>query len=635
MSGKIRRAQTVTTFGVGSVVDVDGEGFVVLDTGKWVSNSYQAIDLPILSQALGNKRLRGFGTNEKEQCIPVKRFPGWYFCSRKNCRTLRQVRPKEDFDSMRYLDDSAQQDASTQNDDTPMPPTPKCKRCKKEMSPMRWVAYCDNGHLSDIDWYRWCHQGSQEAQNGQCTADSAHLKFHSTGRFGGDFDQMYIECECGAKQNLANVIRHEINPYVIYAKAGKKCTGRQPWQRGDDYVDCEMSMKIEPRGSSSMYRARTLSALDLRSCESDFESSIDEDILKQLYKLREKVESDMEGLGQAYEIELADPDSKSRAQINFICELNDLDEETIIDWFSDKFAQCDPDVPSGEEIEQKDLLMDEYNIFKEHTDVRTPNLYINYTELSSETGELIGNTFSHIGAVRKLREVRVFTGFSRGVGNEIVPPDLKGEKDWLPAVEAWGEGIYFELNTKTLSTWLDSHGDGIRQALEAQYKAFDKFEARTALQIEPSPIFFLTHTLAHLLIRELTFRSGYSSSALRERIYVDASQNHAAILIYTTDSDSEGTLGGLVEQASVENLSVLVEKVSNAGRWCSADPVCRETESQGLSGLNASACHCCSLISETSCAYQNAGLNRLMLGGLGDSQEEPLGFFEYILKEIG
>ena len=47
-------------------------------------------------------------------------------------------------------------------------------------------------------------------------------------------------------------------------------------------------------------------------------------------------------------------------------------------------------------------------------------------------------------------------------------------------------------------------------------------------------------------IDQLVFESGYSSSALRERVY--AGPDMAGVLIYTADGDSEGSLGGLVRQ---------------------------------------------------------------------------------------
>ncbi len=51
---------------------------------------------------------------------------------------------------------------------------------------------------------------------------------------------------------------------------------------------------------------------------------------------------------------------------------------------------------------------------------------------------------------------------------------------------------------------------------------------------------------------------------------------------------------------------------------CSNDRVCIESDRQGSSSLNLSACHGCSLVSETSCETANRLLDRQMvLGGRG------------------
>ena len=88
-------------------------------------------------------------------------------------------------------------------------------------------------------------------------------------------------------------------------------------------------------------------------------------------------------------------------------------------------------------------------------------------------------------------------------------------------------------------------------------------------------------------------------------------------------------MGGLVDQARPSIINKLISQITELASWCSSDPVCRESMEQGLHNLNRSACHCCSLISETSCAYQNAMLNRLILGGMGPSKNEAPGFLPF------
>mgnify|MGYP001357290385 CR=1 FL=1 len=147
----------------------------------------------------------------------------------------------------------------------------------------------------------------------------------------------------------------------------------------------------------------------------------------------------------------------------------------------------------------------------------------------------------------------------------------------------------------------------------------------------------MLHTLAHLLILQLSFECGYAAASLRERIYsADPGSGFdpmASILIYTADSDSEGSLGGLVRQGLPDKLIPTFLSALESGSWCSSDPICRELAGQGLEGLNRAACHCCSLIAETSCTGFNTLLDRMVL--LGDDEEQGnYGFFSEVLKNV-
>ena len=90
------------------------------------------------------------------------------------------------------------------------------------------------------------------------------------------------------------------------------------------------------------------------------------------------------------------------------------------------------------------------------------------------------------------------------------------------------------------------------------------------------------------------------------------------ILIYTSTSDSEGTLGGLVEKGSSLFLNSIVEKALSKAKWCSSDPLCiDEKNGKGFMGVNLASCHSCSLLSETSCCNMNKFLDRgLVIGTL-------------------
>jgi hypothetical protein len=150
-----------------------------------------------------------------------------------------------------------------------------------------------------------------------------------------------------------------------------------------------------------------------------------------------------------------------------------------------------------------------------------------------------------------------------------------------------------------------------------------------------TPAFIMVHTFSHLLINQLAFDCGYSSTSLRERVYCGPNSNpYAGVLIYTADSDAEGSMGGLSEMGAPERIGDVIYRAVARSQWCSSDPVCRELDAQGVDGLNRAACHACSLVAETSCTFSNILLNRVLISGdgrvNGRGVQEPIGFFNSV-----
>lgn len=222
---------------------------------------------------------------------------------------------------------------------------------------------------------------------------------------------------------------------------------------------------------------------------------------------------------------------------------------------------------------------------------------------------------SHLIAANRLKEIMVLTGFKRlGQEGALVSPDIEGKSSWLPALELYGEGVFFALDEKVLSQW-EVHPALIERAADFQRRFAD-----TDLRFEPevfvTPRFLLLHTLSHLLIRQLETQAGYPAASLKERIYCTAGKlPMAGILVYVAVPDVVGSLGGLAELASPDRFLPLLTSVFEHAEWCSLDPVCSEQEGQGPSQLNRSACHACALIPEPSCAYKNVLLDRTFIKG--------------------
>jgi Domain of unknown function (DUF1998) len=202
-------------------------------------------------------------------------------------------------------------------------------------------------------------------------------------------------------------------------------------------------------------------------------------------------------------------------------------------------------------------------------------------------------------------------------------------ESWLPAYLVFGEGLFFEFREALISEW-EQRPDVIARVsgLDARYRTLQRNRRQPIEAIVPR--FVLLHTLAHLLMNRLTFECGYSSAALRERLFVSANPKApmAGILIYTAAGDAEGTLGGLVRMGQPGYLEPLFRRALEAASWCSADPVCLEMGQRGGQGpdsCNLAACHGCALVPETACERFNRFLDRACV--IGDIEKPQLGFF--------
>ena len=117
-----------------------------------------------------------------------------------------------------------------------------------------------------------------------------------------------------------------------------------------------------------------------------------------------------------------------------------------------------------------------------------------------------------------------------------------------------------------------------------------------------------------MLMRQLSLECGYSSSALRERLYcAEGDKPMAGILIYTATSDSDGSLGGLVDQAVPDRLGPLLMDCVRSAEFCAQDPLCAHAEVGAHAHLNGAACHACVLLAETSCECGNRLLDRSLV----------------------
>ena len=201
--------------------------------------------------------------------------------------------------------------------------------------------------------------------------------------------------------------------------------------------------------------------------------------------------------------------------------------------------------------------------------------------------------------------------------NITIAPISSNRPTWLPAVELRGEGIFIRLEEtgdSGVQAW--EQRPQIRSEAARLMARWEEWRSEHGLDKRqfPGMRYVLVHTLSHILIRQLSLDSGYSSSSVRERLYVRGGDDPmAGLLLYTATSDSDGSLGGLVDQAKPDRLGPLMRGALREASRCAQDPLCGGLDVGGSAHMNGSACHACLLLAETSCEAVNRLLNRSVL----------------------
>jgi hypothetical protein len=387
-----------------------------------------------------------------------------------------------------------------------------------------------------------------------------------------------------------------------------KCRGRQPWLPAGEGESCDKAPAIVQRGASNVHFPLIGSAIDIPP-ESDYDhygSAASRIKNNPNFRLLEET-----------------PDHPMRdGLIALIAQDESVDMDTVRRALAEQLGGGSAAV--GVEDSEEQVRRDEFTAFVTTRD-RTPlpgdNFVTEHREPSARTrpgakgaaADSIASDLRHLVLAHRLREIRALRGFTRYDMQRIVKPDLGKGLDWLPSIEVFGEGIFFALEQDRLATW-EKRQDVLDRLKPLHQRLKRSIWSRFLPEVTPRFVMF--HTLAHILIRQLIYETGYSSSSLRERLYVgpaDSGQPMAGVLIYTGAGDAEGTLGGLVRSGEPDWFVPTVLAALQTAAWCSLDPVCRESSGQGPDSLSLAGCHACALVAETSCDHANSLLDRRLL----------------------
>ena len=570
--GELRPNQIITTFGPGSIVDAVKDSVTVLDINYWKDKGKKIIDGRLASY-LGVDCFYMPRTSFNGD-IPVVTFPYTHVCSNIKCGRLFDAR--ENFDLDKYLRFGV-----------------TCPDCHKQAYPSRFITICEDGHMNDFPWQWWAHRGQSTCKG--------KLRMYSTGNTSTLAD-MWVECTaCGAKRSMSGATQQENFEDL-------KCSGHHPFRPNHKNAKCQKPVIPSQRGASNVYFAVSRSAISIPPWINPLYNLID-DHLRDIDLLEDVLGE--EGITKAYE--------------KFFTAFTR--EE-----FDEALQRRRNNITEFTEIKQM-----EYDAITHHADPAYASNKKHFKAEEEPVPDYLQKYFTRIIRITRLREVRVLLGFTRvdapdpdadNQPNIVYLTKGKTEK-WLPAAEIHGEGVFIEFNKNTIDNWLSDRAMQIMSQKYAQcYKDFCDSKGWTVSSLRDAR-YVLMHTFAHLLIKQMSMSSGYSSAAIRERIYFG--DKMSGILLYTGSADKEGSLGGLVELGTIDKLNPIMRDAFQEALLCTNDPECMNNVPAG-NNSNGAACHSCCMISETACENGNRMLDRGLVVPI--SNRESQSYFKELVVEL-
>ena len=546
--------------------------------------------------------------------VPARVFPQWLRCT--GCDMLGLVSQFSYLNTHPYRTDQAR------FEHTKCPGRGGAGKAARPAVPARYLLACAMGHLDEFPYELWVHRGRQ--------CEKAEVPFlKMIDRTAGKGASAMIRCESCKLQRPMNEAQGQAGAAKL-----PKCRGRHPHLDAFEPGGCGAQTKLMLVGASNLWFAATLSII----------------------VMPESAQEKAEDLADRIRAVLGDKLAKYAGSLDILRDFLDaggVDVTGLPDGDLGSLvavALAPPPTPDEQEERLRqwdpvDLLVPEWRyLLKDPLGDRHEDPDSGLTLSRRDRGPQLRDEITRVLAVERLRKVNALTGFTRidafdrvgDVPKRLVPLTRERRPAWTVATEDRGEGVFLQLDESRVALWeqriLDS--DVWEAHKLAHRRNFYRRFSETGEEVDPDtrlkpPRYWLVHTLAHALIREMAMQCGYSAASLSERLYAwpatDERPPAAGLLIVTTASDSDGTLGGLVALSEKECLQRVVSGALERATRCSSDPICaRRTPVDPEDFLHGAACHCCVMASETSCERANRFLDRRFLIDLPGSE---LGFF--------
>src|SRR5258707_6489066 len=590
--GELRPSQLIYTFGVGALVDLPNISALILGLDDWntlhcteisedrllaalqrrVGSQLEKLYLPpiLIDESRLDLAAPAIG-------VPVAPFPRWLRCPL--CDTLstiesgifQLIQDRWRSDKTRFVHAS----------------------CTKGNGPtahaVRFLMACHGGHLTDFPWVEYVHQGKVPCKPSRLT-----LREYGAA---GDVSDIIVKClECGTDRRMGDAFDSDRFQF--------KCSGHHPHLRTTEANGCEENARPILLGASNSWFPLVMSALSVPS------SSDRLDLL---------VEQNWVALKDIPSLDVAKyvlAPSRMPAFVDFAVEQI---------W---SHIEGRKQVSKNNAKEETDLKIPEWEVL---TQSEPPAVTKEFKARKVGPPQGFEAFFEDTVLLERIREVRALIAFTRieskgDFGDPTYEDDGRETplsrklSTWLPASEVRGEGIFIRFTETPLQQREDSSNvRNLEREFFESHRLWRKLRRLNPLEVGfPGMRYVLIHSLSHVLMRQISLECGYTAASLRERIYCrllgQEAGPMAGLMIYTAASDSEGTLGGLVDLGQPITLARHLQQALESIRICASDPLCSEHSPVDHGrGIHGACCHACLFAPETSCEKGNRFLDRNVL----------------------
>lgn len=596
----IRPSQFILTYGPGAIIEGrEGPRLIPMANiglfggmNNLKPSDYEISDSRMSQGVLNGARVFRLPSNaelEYDENTPIyrtKQFPNWNLC-------VNATGHRNNGGYVLY----------TSNHDI----CPECgTQSVKNKEAVRFIVACPNGHMDDFNWNYFVH-----GSGSNCTNKNT---FSWIGG-GSSLANIHLKCvKCGEKSKTLN-----------YAYIGSwKCSGRKVHEEsingGRITERCEEKAKIIQRQASNLRVPDNVALFTIPPRDTALHRMLSDRVLMSHISLA-RTSGSLNG-NQDLERLLNSLVHGGFIKPGVVTEILKHDWNDITSAMSD----LEGDTPH----DYGELILEEFTELHKASMNGAPPVgrRPNSEALFKVDLNMVVKKKSNVGfdlvitPIERLSEVVVQKSFHREVRSEIDPmrsPSRidtsfvttdSGRETWYPGLELHGEGVFVSTENGTFPINMGESYDQWKKAFD-ESEDYDDNLFRAEVGTELHPLFVYLHTLSHAVIRSISIQSGYSSSAIRERIYVNTNgaNTTGGFLIYSTEPGADGTSGGLIAQ--VPQFDRILDSAISMIETCSNDPLCSDVKfKKGDGRVNGSSCYGCILISETSCEHRNMWLDR-------------------------